>query len=34
MYYASRLGIEVRTTFERRKLSLEDEIRLAEGDNV
>jgi len=34
MYYASRLGIEVRTTFERRTRSLEDELRLAEGDNV
>jgi predicted XRE-type DNA-binding protein len=34
MYYASRLGIEVHTSFDRRKLSLEDELRLAEGDNV
>jgi predicted XRE-type DNA-binding protein len=34
MYYASRLGIEVRPSFERRKLSLEDELRLSEGDNV
>jgi hypothetical protein len=34
MYYASRLGIEVRTTFECRKLTLEDELRLSEGDNV
>lgn len=34
MYYASRLGIEVHTSFERRSLSLEDELRLAEGDNV
>jgi predicted XRE-type DNA-binding protein len=31
MYYASRLGIEVRTSFERRKLSLEDELRMTEG---
>jgi predicted XRE-type DNA-binding protein len=34
MYYACRLGIEVHPTFERRKLSLEDELRMAEGDNV
>jgi predicted XRE-type DNA-binding protein len=34
MYYASRLGIEVRPTFERRKLTLEDELRLSEGHNV
>jgi predicted XRE-type DNA-binding protein len=34
MYYASRLGIELHTSFERRKLSLEDELRLSEGDNV
>ena len=34
MYYAGRLGIEVRPTFERRKLSLEDELRLSEGYNV
>jgi predicted XRE-type DNA-binding protein len=34
MYYASRLGIEVRTTFERRTSSLEDELRIAEGDNT
>ena len=34
MYYASRLGIEVRTSFERRTLSLEDELRLAEGANT
>jgi predicted XRE-type DNA-binding protein len=34
MYYASRLGIEVRTSFERRTRSLEDELRLAEGDNT
>jgi predicted XRE-type DNA-binding protein len=33
MYYASRLGIEVRTSFERTR-SLEDELRLAEGDNT
>ena len=34
MYYASRLGIEVRTSFERRSRSLEDELRMAEGDNT
>jgi predicted XRE-type DNA-binding protein len=34
MYYASRLGIEVRTSFERRTCSLEDELRMAEGDNT
>jgi len=34
MYYAARLGIEVRTTFERRTRSLEDELRLSEGHNV
>jgi predicted XRE-type DNA-binding protein len=34
MYYASRLGIEVRTSFQRHKPSLEDELRLSEGDNV
>jgi predicted XRE-type DNA-binding protein len=34
MYYASRLGIEVRTSFERRTHSLEDELRAAEGDNT
>jgi predicted XRE-type DNA-binding protein len=34
MYYASRLGIEVRTSFERRTRNLEDELRLAEGDNT
>jgi predicted XRE-type DNA-binding protein len=34
MYYAARLGIEVRTTFERRSRSLEDELRLSEGHNV
>ena len=34
MYYASRLGIEVRTSFERRARSLEDELRMAEGDNT
>ena len=33
MYYASRLGIEVRTSFERRTRSHEDELRLCEGDN-
>jgi hypothetical protein len=34
MYYASRLGIEVRPTFECRARNLEDELRLSEGDNV
>jgi predicted XRE-type DNA-binding protein len=34
MYYASRLGIEVRTSFERRTRKLEDELRMAEGENV
>jgi hypothetical protein len=34
MYYASRLGIEVRTSFERRARNLEDELRMAEGDNA
>ena len=34
MYYASRLGIQVRTSFERRTRSLEDELRMAEGDNT
>ncbi|HEY2821548.1 MAG TPA: XRE family transcriptional regulator [Candidatus Acidoferrum sp.] len=34
MYYASRLGIEVRTSFERRTRSLEDEMRMSEGDNT
>lgn len=34
MYYASRLGIEVRTSFERRTQSLEDELRQAEGANT
>jgi predicted XRE-type DNA-binding protein len=34
MYYAARLGIEVRPTFERRKLTLEDELRRSEGHNV
>jgi predicted XRE-type DNA-binding protein len=34
MYYAARLGIEVRTSFERRPRSLEEEMRMAEGDNV
>jgi predicted XRE-type DNA-binding protein len=34
MYYASRLGIEVRTSFERRTLSIEDELRAAAGDNT
>ena len=34
MYYASRLGIEVRTSFERRTLSMEDELRMPEGENI
>jgi predicted XRE-type DNA-binding protein len=34
MYYASRLGIEVRPTFERRKLTLEDELRISECANT
>jgi predicted XRE-type DNA-binding protein len=34
MYYASRLGIEVRTSFERRTRNLQDELRIAEGDNL
>ena len=34
MYYASRLGIEVHTSFEPRNRSLEDELRLSEGDNA
>lgn len=34
MYYASRLGIEIRTSFERRTQSLEDELRAAEGANT
>jgi len=34
MYYAARLGIEVRTSFERRPHNLEEELRDAEGDNV
>ena len=34
MYYASRLGIEVRTSFERRTRSLDDELRQAEGANT
>jgi predicted XRE-type DNA-binding protein len=34
MYYASRLGIELRTSFERRTHTLEDELRMAEGDNT
>jgi predicted XRE-type DNA-binding protein len=34
MYYASRLGIEVHTSFARRTRSLEDELRAAEGGNT
>ena len=34
MYYASRLGIEVRPTFERRPRSLEDDLPLPDADNV
>ena len=34
LYYAARLGIEVRTSFERRTRTLEDELRMAEGDNT
>jgi predicted XRE-type DNA-binding protein len=34
MYYASRLGIEVRTSFESRTRTLEDQLRMAAGDNV
>jgi predicted XRE-type DNA-binding protein len=34
MYYASRLGIEVRTSFERRARTLEDELRQSAGDNI
>lgn len=34
LYYAARLGIEVRTSFERRTRTLEDELRIAEGDNT
>jgi predicted XRE-type DNA-binding protein len=34
MYYAARLGIEVRPTFERRPRSLADELPLPEGHNV
>jgi predicted XRE-type DNA-binding protein len=34
MYYASRLGIEIRTSFERHTHSLEDELRQAEGANT
>jgi len=34
MCYASRLGIEVRTSFERRTSTLEEELRTSEGDNV
>lgn len=34
MYYATRLGIEVRPTFAHRTLTLEDELRLSAGDNV
>jgi predicted XRE-type DNA-binding protein len=34
MYYASRLGIEVHTSFERRIRTLEDELRMSEGENT
>jgi predicted XRE-type DNA-binding protein len=34
MYYASRLGIEVRPTFERPSRSLEDDLPLPDADNV